>query len=568
MTIASMLYQLILGPLILLFDVICSSAYRMTRNLGVSIVFLSLAINLLVLPLYRRADAIQEEERRVSLRLQPGVSHIKKAFRGDERFMMLQTFYRQNNYRPYYTLRGSLSLLLEIPFFIAAYRFLSGLSILQGISFGPIRDLSLPDGMLSVAGMSVNLLPILMTAINIVSGAIYTRGMPLRSKIQLYGMALVFLALLYDSPSGLVFYWTLNNVFSLFKNIFYKLRKPKLVLCALSMLLGLFCLYYSLTHSYFRMIVFSMAVLLQLPLILYFLLRNRKPAVVRPSRDDDAVFLLSGVFLTLLMGVLIPSAVIGSSPMEFMSVASLRSPVWYIVNSALIAAGTFLVWGGVFYRLVGPAARRRFACCALAFAAIAAVDFMFYGKGYGNMSSMLKYDKRMKVSAESIRANAAVVAGVAAAAYLIWKKKAALARAILIAGSVALAAVSISNFSIIDADYRALAESVAAGAVTEEPSIPLDKSGRNVVVIMMDRAINRFFPYLLEERPELKRQFAGFTYYPNTVSFGGYTNVATPALFGGYEYTPLKINERADEMLRDKQNEALKVMPVTFLNAG
>ena len=47
-------------------------------------------------------------------------------------------------------------------------------------------------------------------------------------------MAGLFLVLLYDSPSGLVFYWTLNNLFSLVKNIFYKLKNPKLVLSILS----------------------------------------------------------------------------------------------------------------------------------------------------------------------------------------------------------------------------------------------------------------------------------------------------------------------------------------------
>jgi hypothetical protein len=36
-----------------------------------------------------------------------------------------------------------------------------------------------------------------MTLINIVSGAIYTKGFPLREKVQLYLMALIFLVLLY-----------------------------------------------------------------------------------------------------------------------------------------------------------------------------------------------------------------------------------------------------------------------------------------------------------------------------------------------------------------------------------
>ena len=61
-----------------------------------------------------------------------------------------------------------------------------------------------------------------------------------------------------------------------------------------------------------------------------------------------------------------------------------------------------------------------------------------------------------------------------------------------------------------------------------------------------------------------EEQFSGFTYYPNVISFGPYTNFRTPALFGGYEYTPVEINKRNEESLVTKQNEALKVMPVLF----
>ena len=223
MSLFSSVFEMVMGPLLLLFDVIYAVIYRLTSNEGLSIIALSLTINFLILPLYKRADAMQEEERLRLEKMKRGVDHIKKVFKGDERFMMLQTYYRQNDYKPYYALNGSVSLLLEIPFFIAAFRFLSGLQLINGASFGPISDLGSPDRMLHIAGHYINLLPFLMTGINIISGVIYTKGMPLKNKIQLYGMALIFLVFLYPSPSGLVFYWTLNNLFSLVKNVFYKL---------------------------------------------------------------------------------------------------------------------------------------------------------------------------------------------------------------------------------------------------------------------------------------------------------------------------------------------------------
>ena len=74
--------------------------------------------------------------------------------------------------------------------------------------FGPIADLGAPDGLLTIDGLTLHALPILMTAVNFISSAIYTKGFPLKDKLQLYLMALLFLVLLYDSPSGLVLYWT------------------------------------------------------------------------------------------------------------------------------------------------------------------------------------------------------------------------------------------------------------------------------------------------------------------------------------------------------------------------
>ena len=65
-----------------------------------------------------------------------------------------------------------------------------------------------------------------MTLINFISGAIYTKDATFKEKIQLSVMALIFLILLYNSPSGLVIYWILNNLFSLVKNIVMKTKNP------------------------------------------------------------------------------------------------------------------------------------------------------------------------------------------------------------------------------------------------------------------------------------------------------------------------------------------------------
>jgi membrane protein insertase Oxa1/YidC/SpoIIIJ len=118
--------------------------------------------------------------------------------------MILSTYYKQNHYHPVYALRSTFGLFIQIPFFIAAYSYLSHLQTLQGASFFFITDLGKPDALFSIGSGYINVLPLLMTLINIVSGAVYTKGLGAKDKMQLYGMALVFLVLLYNSPSGLV----------------------------------------------------------------------------------------------------------------------------------------------------------------------------------------------------------------------------------------------------------------------------------------------------------------------------------------------------------------------------
>ena len=234
----SILYNIIISPLELVFEFVFEILFRIlgqgNSNQGFAVIGVSIAISLLTLPLYRRADAVQQKERDIQKKLSHWVSHIKKTFKGDERYMMLQTYYRENNYSPIMALNGSLSLLLEIPFFMAAYHFLSHLEVLNGASFGLISDLGKADGLIKIGSFSINSLPILMTLIICISSAIYLKGFPVKDKIQTYGMALIFLVLLYNSPSGLVVYWTCNNIFSLVKNVFYKLKNPKKVLWAMS----------------------------------------------------------------------------------------------------------------------------------------------------------------------------------------------------------------------------------------------------------------------------------------------------------------------------------------------
>ncbi len=571
------LYQLFIGPIELFFDVVFTMAYRVVHHPGLAIIILSLAMNFLVLPLYRRADAIQAEERDQAAKMKHWVDHIKRTFKGDQRFMTLQTYYRQNNYKPSYVLKGSLPLLLQIPFFMAAYRFLSGLRLLEGVSFGPIRDLGSPDAMFTIAGFTINVLPILMTLINVISGIIYTRGFPLKSKIQLYAMALVFLVLLYNSPSGLVFYWTLNNVFSLAKGIFNKLKKPARtfgILCsAVSAAFLVFLLFiHPMATMRRQVLMIAVALALNLPLVYYFISTKMKPREERELTADEKktnnrIFWSGAAFLAILTGLLIPSAVLNSSPSEFVSVTDYQDPLHYLVSSVLFAAGLFVVWFGIFYLVANPRGKKYMGLGVWVLSGVMTVNYMFFGRDLGVLSSTLQYENTPVFSIPQQLINLGVIAAVAVVLFLCWRYLRELTKVIILAGCLAILGMSVFNVVGINQATERIRHSINSIG-DDVPHITLSRTEKNVVVIMLDRAISSYVPYMFEEKPELKTGFDGFTYYPNTVSYGAYTNTGSAGLFGGYEYIPEEMNKRTEEKLVTKQNEALKVMPVIFDRAG
>ena len=148
LNLLELLYRLLIYPPELLCQVIFAISERIFDNTIISIIVLSIVVNIFCFPLYRRADSIQEEASRELEAIRPWSDHIRKTFRGDERFMMLQTYYRQSGYSPTHSLKMSASLLLQIPIFIAAYHFLSHLSYVDGVSLGPISDIGKPDGLI------------------------------------------------------------------------------------------------------------------------------------------------------------------------------------------------------------------------------------------------------------------------------------------------------------------------------------------------------------------------------------------------------------------------------------
>lgn len=180
---------------------------------GTRLVLFSVIVNLVLLPIYVEMERASRRLRERRTGVDRDVARMRRFFRGRERYFYVRAVYRQHGYHPIAALFGSGDLFIQILVFATVFRYLSGLQALRGESYGPIADLSLPDGLLGGA----NFLPLLMTGINVASAFVYVeeRG----KRLQALALAALFLVLLFDSPAGLVLYWTANNLFSLVRNL-------------------------------------------------------------------------------------------------------------------------------------------------------------------------------------------------------------------------------------------------------------------------------------------------------------------------------------------------------------
>lgn len=109
------LYNLVVAPIEMIVDWVFTFFSIKFDEFGIigAVLGVSLVINFLALPIYNVADRLQEKERKIAKSMEGQIKRIKQTFKGDERFMMLQAYYHECKYNPVYTLRSSLSILIE-----------------------------------------------------------------------------------------------------------------------------------------------------------------------------------------------------------------------------------------------------------------------------------------------------------------------------------------------------------------------------------------------------------------------------------------------------------------------
>lgn len=198
--------------------------YQLVGNYGWAIVLITAAVKLLFTPLTHMSFASMKKMQA----LQPKLKSIQEQHKSDQAKLSkeMMELYKKHKVNP---MSGCLPMLLQIPVFIAFYQVLAQTAEFQAEPFiWWIRDLSEPDRAfilpfaLPFLGDAVNILPLLMIGSMVWQQQLTPQtGPPEQQKMMMF-MPIIFGFIFYSLPSGLVLYWFVNNLLSIFHQLFVK----------------------------------------------------------------------------------------------------------------------------------------------------------------------------------------------------------------------------------------------------------------------------------------------------------------------------------------------------------
>ena len=222
--------SILIGWLATLLKYLLDFFYLLIPNYGVAIILLTLFTKVIFLPLTFKSS----ESTAKMAALNPKMAEIRARLKDkpDKMNQEIAALYKKEKVNP---LSGCLPLLLQLPVFFALYNLLNSHFELRGAMFIPgwIPDLSAPESILNfpftiplLGWTALRALPILMVASQLISTKFTTPPSTTpqqggaQMKLMTYALPIVFLFILYDMPSGLVLYWTVQNILSAFQQVY------------------------------------------------------------------------------------------------------------------------------------------------------------------------------------------------------------------------------------------------------------------------------------------------------------------------------------------------------------
>ncbi|OGH00054.1 MAG: hypothetical protein A2600_00075 [Candidatus Lambdaproteobacteria bacterium RIFOXYD1_FULL_56_27] len=184
--------------------------FSLAHNWGVAIILLTLVVRALLFPLAFKGMLSM---RRMA-KLNPRMKYLRDKYKNDKDRLNREVMelYKKNKVNP---IGGCLPLLMQVPVFIALYSALMPAIELRHQGFALwLTDLSATDYTL--------ILPFLMGASMFLQQHITPQPAmdPVQAKVMKF-MPLVLVFFFLDMPSGLVLYWVVSNILTLFQQLFF-----------------------------------------------------------------------------------------------------------------------------------------------------------------------------------------------------------------------------------------------------------------------------------------------------------------------------------------------------------
>ncbi|MBI3999602.1 MAG: membrane protein insertase YidC, partial [Candidatus Omnitrophica bacterium] len=198
--------------------------YKIVGNYGWAIVLVTFALKLLFAPLTHMSfDSMKRMQA-----LQPKIKALQEHYKNDQAKLSKETMelYKKHKVNP---MGGCLPMVLQIPIFIAFYQLLAQTAELKGAPFiFWVKDLSEADRAwtlpfsLPFLGDAVNILPLLMLGSMVWQQRLTPQTSTADQQKMMMFMPIIFGFIFYSLPSGLVLYWFVNNMLSIFHQLFIK----------------------------------------------------------------------------------------------------------------------------------------------------------------------------------------------------------------------------------------------------------------------------------------------------------------------------------------------------------
>lgn len=193
-------------PMIYLLNVF----HGWTASWGVAIMLLTVVVKVLLFPVtYKSAVSM----RRMQL-LKPELDALRERFKDDPQRQQMEQMklFKEKDVSLF---GGCLPMLLQMPVWFALYRALWSAVDLYQQSFLWLSDLTAPESGIPWLSIGVGALMYLQQVLTPMSSGATTEAAQMQMKIMRYGMPAFMVFIMYQLPSGLVFYVCVNSIVSI-----------------------------------------------------------------------------------------------------------------------------------------------------------------------------------------------------------------------------------------------------------------------------------------------------------------------------------------------------------------